>query len=72
MSDKTTKMTKAELLQMLAEAVRNTQPQLIGATHPEPIRDNQPELKRKKTRLSKSAAKIKNARGSARRKQRRR
>ena len=37
MSDKT--KTKAELLEMLAEAVRNTQP--------EPVRDAQPESERK-------------------------
>ncbi len=33
MSDK---KTKAELLEMLAEAVRNTQPQPVGNTQPEP------------------------------------
>jgi hypothetical protein len=38
-----TKPTKAELHEMLAEAVRNTQPQ--------PVRDAQPEPKRK-TRLA--------------------
>ena len=44
MSDK---KTKAELLEMLAEAVRNTQPQPVGNTQPEPVRDPQPERKRK-------------------------
>ena len=62
MSDK---QTKAELLRMLAEAVRNTQPQLpIGATQPDPIRDAQPTLKR--------TTKAKNARTSAKRNDRRR
>ena len=44
MSDK---KTKAELLEMLAEAVRNTQPQPVGNTQPEPVHDPQPERKRK-------------------------
>ena len=43
MSDK----TKAELLEMLAEAVRNTQPQPVGNRQPEPVLDPQPERKRK-------------------------
>lgn len=43
MSDK----TKAELLKMLAGAVRNTQPQPVGNTQPEPVLDPQPERKRK-------------------------
>ena len=43
MSDKT--KTKAELLEMLAEAVRNTQPQPVA--QPDPARDPQPERKRK-------------------------
>ena len=43
MSDKT--KTKAELLEMLAEAVRNTQPQPVRNTQPEPVRDAQPEPK---------------------------
>ena len=46
MTEKTTK-TKAELLAMLAQAVRNTQPQPISAPQPEPIREVQPEPKRK-------------------------
>jgi len=41
MSDK---KTKAELLEMLAEAVRNTQPQPVGNRQPEPVVD---ERKRK-------------------------
>jgi hypothetical protein len=45
MSDKT--KTKAELLEMLAEAVRNTQPQPARNTQPEPVRDAQSEPKRK-------------------------
>jgi hypothetical protein len=43
MSDKT--KTKAALLEMLAEAVRNTQPQPVRNTQPEPVRDAQPEPK---------------------------
>ncbi len=74
MSDK---KTKAELLEMLAEAVRNTQPQPVGNTQPEPVHDPQPERKRKaqfhKTRPgSQRTAKIKTVRASASRKQRRR
>jgi hypothetical protein len=38
--------TKAELLEMLAEAVRNTQPQPVN-TQPEPVRDAQRGRKRK-------------------------
>jgi hypothetical protein len=69
--------TKAELLEMLAEAVRNTQPQPVGNTQPEPVHDPQPERKRKtqsrKTRpASQRTAKIKNVRASAGCKQRRR
>ena len=45
MSD-TTK-TKAELLEMLVEAVRNTQPPPVRNTQPEPVRDARPESKRK-------------------------
>ena len=61
MSDKI--KTKAELLEMLAEAVRNTQPQPVRNTQPEPVRDAQPEPKR--------TAKIKSGRASASRKKRR-
>jgi len=75
MSDKT--KTKAELLEMLAEAVRNTQPPSVPNTQPEPVRDAQPEPKRKtqphKTRPApKHTAKIKSVRASASHKQRRR
>jgi hypothetical protein len=75
MSDKT--KTKAELLEMLAEAVRNTQPPPVRSTQPEPVCDAQPESKRKtqprKTRPApKRTAKIKSVRASANRKQRRR
>ena len=75
MSDK---KTKAELLEMLAEAVRNTQPQPVGNTQPEPGRDPQAERKRKtrsrKTRPASQqrTAKIINFRASASLKQRRR
>ena len=41
------KKTKAELLEMLAEAVRNTQPRLVGNRQPEPVLDPQPVWKRK-------------------------
>ena len=83
MSDKT--KTKAELLEMLAEAVRNTQPQPARNTQPEPVRDAQPEPVRdaqpepkRKTQPGKArpapnrTAKIKGVRASASRRQRRR
>ena len=62
MSDK---KTKAELHEMLAEAVRNTQLQPVRNTPPEPVRDAQPEPKRKtRTRPApKRTAKIKRVRG---------
>jgi len=41
MSDKTIKKSKAELHEMLAEAVRNTQPQQVNM-QPEPVRDAHP------------------------------
>ena len=64
--------TKAELHEMLAEAVRNTQPQQVKA-QPEPVRDVQPDPKRKRRRRStrsapKRTAKIKSVRASASRK----
>jgi hypothetical protein len=83
MSDKIAK-TKAELHEMLAQAVRNTQPQpvrmsqpgQVSDAQPEPVRDVQPEPKRKTqphTRPApKHTAKIKSVRASASRKQRRR
>jgi hypothetical protein len=75
MSDKT--KTKAALLEMLAEAVRNTQPQPVGNKQPKPALDAQPERKRKtqsgKTGpASQRTAKTKNVQASASRKQRRR
>jgi len=75
MSDKT--KTKAELLEMLAEAVRNTQPPPVRNTQPDAVSDAQPELKRKtrprKTQPApKRTVKIKSVRASAGRKQRRR
>ena len=60
--------TKAELHEMLAEAVRNTQPQPVN-TQAEPVRDVQPERRPRKTRPApKRAAKIKGVRASASRK----
>jgi hypothetical protein len=62
MSDK----TKAELNAMLAEAVRNTQPQPLRNMRREPVREAQPEPKRK-TRMRtapKRTAKIKRVRGN--------
>jgi hypothetical protein len=56
MSDK---KTKAELHAMLAEAVRNTQPQ----PQPEPVGDTQPEPKRKMRPATKRPTKIKRVRG---------
>ena len=60
MSDKSNTKTKADLYAMLAEAVRNTQPQ-----QPEPVRDAQPAPKRnRRTRHApKRTAKIKRVRG---------
>jgi hypothetical protein len=40
------KNTKSELYVMLAEAVRNTQPQPIPNAQPEPVRDARPASKR--------------------------
>jgi hypothetical protein len=59
MSDRANTKTKAEPYAMLTEAVRNTQPQ-----RPEPVRDVQPEPKRKtRTRPApKRTAKIKKVR----------
>ncbi len=67
--------TKADLLEMLAAAVRNTQPQSVN-TQSEPVRDAQPEPKRKtrprNTRPAKRTVKSKSVRASTSRKQRRR
>jgi len=63
LSDRT--KTKAELFQMLAEAVRNTQPQPAPEVEAEP----KPEPRARKTQpKSKRQAKKKNDRTSARRK----
>ena len=43
MSDKTKTNTKAELLEMLAEAVRNTQPQPVVNRQPDQRRATQTE-----------------------------
>jgi hypothetical protein len=62
--------TKAELHEMLAEAVRNTQPQPVN-TQAEPVRDVQtnPERRPRKARPApKRAVKIKGDRASASRK----
>jgi hypothetical protein len=71
MSEKTTK-TKAELFEMLAQAVRNTQPQPIVAPQPDLTSDGQPEPPHKKRSVPKRARKAKTSRASASRKQRRR
>jgi hypothetical protein len=69
MSEKTGKKTKAELHEMLAAAVRNTQPQPVRDAQPEPESKTQPD----KTRATpKHTPKIKSVRKSASRKQRRR
>jgi len=71
MSDKTTKQTKAELLEMLAEAVRNTQPQVpVGAAQPEPVRDAPRKRKRNMATSSKPAGQSKKARASGKPKRR--
>ena len=74
MSDK---KTKAELLEMLAEAVRNTQRQPFGNTQADAVHDPQPERKRKAQShktcpASQRTTKVKIVRASAGRKQRRR
>jgi hypothetical protein len=66
MSDKTIKKSKAELHEMLAEAVRNTQPQPVNM-QPEPVRDAHParehDPQRRNTRPApKRTAKIKRVR----------
>jgi hypothetical protein len=66
MSDK---RTRAQLYEMLAEAVRNTQPQPVHIAHPEPKRKTQPRNTRP---APKRTAKIKSVRASPRRKLRRR
>lgn len=71
MGEKTIK-TKAELYEMLAEAVRNTQSQSVNVRQLGPIRDAQPEADRKARPASKRTTKRRNARASARRKQPRR
>jgi hypothetical protein len=76
--------TKADLLEMLAEAVRNTQPQPVNTppetirnTQSQRVRNEQPERKRntqlRKTRPApKRTVKIKMVRASASRKRQRR
>ena len=54
MSDKTIKKSKAELYAMLAEAIRNTQPQSVRNEQPEPVRATR--------RAPKRTAKIKRVR----------
>jgi hypothetical protein len=64
--------TKAELLEMLAEAVRNTQSEPVRSEEPAPARDTQPSPKRnprpRKGPAPKRPAKTKGARISAARK----
>jgi hypothetical protein len=48
MSEKTKARTKADLFEMLAQAVRNTLPQPVQNTQPEPVRDG--PLSRRATR----------------------
>jgi hypothetical protein len=73
MSDK---KSKAELQEMLAEAVRNTQPQPIRNTQPEPVCDTARPAPKRKTQprntqpAPKRPAKIKRVRTSASRKPR--
>jgi hypothetical protein len=77
MSDK---KSKADLLEMLAEAVRNTQPQpvntppeLVPNTQSQPVRNEQPEPKRRThpRPAPKRTVKIKSVRASAGRKRQR-
>jgi hypothetical protein len=46
MSDKTIKKSKAELHEMLAAAVRNTQPQPVPNAQPDPVRNTHPAPER--------------------------
>ena len=62
MGDKT--KTRAELPEMLAEAVRNTQPQPVRNAQPERTRDAQPEAKPNARPASKRTTKVKKARAS--------
>ena len=67
--------TKAELLEMLAQAVRNTQPQPVNDSPAEPARDAHPERKRtsqsgKKRPAPQRTPKAKGRKPSDRRKQR--
>jgi hypothetical protein len=64
MNDKTIKQSKAELHEMLAEAVRNTQPQPVHNEQPAP------KPKRKAQPAPKRTAKIKSVRASGRGKSR--
>jgi hypothetical protein len=57
--------TKAELYEMLAQAVRNTQPQPVRNEQPEPKRNARP---RKTRPAAKRTTKIKGVRASAGRK----
>jgi hypothetical protein len=54
--------TKAELHEMLAEAVRNTQPQPVRSEQPEPVRNTRPASKRNTRPAPKRTAKIKRVR----------
>jgi len=69
---KPSSLTKAELLEMLAEAVRNTQPEPARIEQPAPARDTQPTPKRnpgpRKKPAPKRTAKTKSVRASAGRK----
>jgi hypothetical protein len=73
MGDKVNQKAKSELYAMLAEAVRNTQPQPpVEVTQPDSILKAQSKPTRKPGRVSKRTTKTKNARASAARKGRRR
>jgi hypothetical protein len=65
--------TKAELHEMLAEAVRNTQPEPVRSEQPAPARNTQPAPKRNprphKGPATQRTAKIKTVRASASKRQ---
>ena len=64
MGDKVNNKTKAELYEMPAEAIRNTQPQPIRDPQPEPQLAPKRETRSHKTRPAlKRTAKIKRVRG---------
>jgi hypothetical protein len=59
MTEKIKPKTKAELLEMLAEAVRNTQPQSVRNAQPEPVNNTQPAQRKTLPRNTRRSARPK-------------